>query len=123
MATRRPLGFSDAIAVSRTPSSLAPPPTKMAPGAIQGLPQPDAIFIGGGASDDGVLDIAIASLKPGGRLVANAVTLETEALLIARHASLGGELTRIAISRASPVGEKSGWRSAMPVTQWVWTKP
>ena len=94
-----------------------------APMALQNLPQPDAIFIGGGASDDGVLDIAIASLKPGGRLVANAVTLETEALLIARHASLGGELTRIAISRASPVGEKSGWRSAMPVTQWVWTKP
>jgi len=93
------------------------------PGAIQGLPQPDAIFVGGGASDEGVLDTAIASLKPGGRLVANAVTLETEALLIARHASLGGELIRIAISRASPVGEKSGWRSAMPVTQWVWTKP
>jgi len=95
----------------------------VAPTAIQGLSQPDAIFIGGGASDDGVLDTAIASLKPGGRLVANAVTLEAEALLIARHASLGGELTRIAISRAGPVGEKSGWRSAMPVTQWVWTKP
>jgi len=55
--------------------------------------------------------------------VVNAVTLETEALLIARHAALGGELIRIAISRAAPVGEKSGWRPAMPVTQWVWTKP
>jgi precorrin-6Y C5,15-methyltransferase (decarboxylating) len=94
-----------------------------APHVLKNLPQPDAIFIGGGASDDGVLDAAIAALKSSGRLVANAVTLETEALLIARHASLGGELTRIAISRAGPVGEKSGWRSAMPVTQWVWTKP
>jgi precorrin-6B C5,15-methyltransferase / cobalt-precorrin-6B C5,C15-methyltransferase len=94
-----------------------------APDAVQSLAQPDAIFIGGGASDDGVLESAVASLKSGGRLVANAVTLETEVLLIARHASLGGELTRIAISRASPVGDKSGWRSAMPVTQWIWTKP
>lgn len=94
-----------------------------APESLKNLSQPDAIFIGGGASDNGVLDAAIAGLKSGGRLVANAVTLETEALLIARHASLGGELTRIAVSRAAPVGEKSGWRSAMPVTQWVWTKP
>ena len=59
----------------------------------------------------------------GGRLVVNAVTLETEALLLARHAAFGGELIRIAISRAEPVGEKTGWRAAMPVTQWVWTKP
>ena len=94
-----------------------------APKALTGLPQPDAIFIGGGAADAGVLDTAGGSLKSGGRLVANAVTLETEALLIARHASLGGELIRIAISRASPVGEKSGWRPAMPVTQWAWVKP
>ena len=55
----------------------------------------------------------------GGRLVANAVTLETEALLMARHAALGGELIRIAVSRADPVGEKTGWRPAMPVTQWA----
>jgi precorrin-6Y C5,15-methyltransferase (decarboxylating) len=94
-----------------------------APAAFQGLEQPHAIFIGGGASDNGVLDAAIAALKSGGRLVANAVTLETEALLIAKHADLGGELIRIAISRAGPVGEKSGWRSAMPVTQWIWAKP
>ena len=63
------------------------------------------------------------ALCSGGRLVANAVTLETEALLIARHAALGGELIRIAVSRADPVGEKTGWRPAMPVTQWVWIKP
>jgi precorrin-6Y C5,15-methyltransferase (decarboxylating) len=70
-----------------------------------------------------VLDTAARALRSGGRLVVNAVTLETEALLIARHAVLGGELIRIAISRAAPVGEKSGWRPAMPVTQGVWTKP
>ena len=70
-----------------------------------------------------MLDAAIAALKPGGRLVANAVTLETEAVLIARQATLGGTLTRIAISRADSVGGKTGWRPAMPVTQWVWVKP
>jgi precorrin-6Y C5,15-methyltransferase (decarboxylating) len=94
-----------------------------APAALAGLPSPDAVFVGGGASDSGVLDTAARALRSGGRLVVNAVTLETEALLIARHAVLGGELIRIAISRAAPVGEKSCWRPAMPVTQWVWTKP
>ena len=94
-----------------------------APEALAGLASPDAVFVGGGASEPGVLDAAIAALKPGGRLVANAVTLETEALLIARQATLGGTLTRIAISRADSVGGKTGWRPAMPVTQWVWVKP
>jgi precorrin-6Y C5,15-methyltransferase (decarboxylating) len=70
-----------------------------------------------------VLDAAARALRPGGRLVVNAVTLETETLLLARHAALGGELIRIAISRAGAVGEKTGWRPAMPVTQWVWIKP
>lgn len=94
-----------------------------APEALAGLAAPDAVFIGGGASEQGVLDGTIAALKQGGRLVANAVTLETEALLIARHAAQGGTLTRIAVSRADSVGGKTGWRSAMPVTQWVWVKP
>jgi precorrin-6Y C5,15-methyltransferase (decarboxylating) len=94
-----------------------------APAALTGLATPDAVFIGGGASDVGTLDAAARALRPGGRLVVNAVTLETEALLIARHAALGGELIRIALSRAAPVGEKTGWRAAMPVTQWLWTKP
>ena len=88
-----------------------------APEALTGLAAPDAIFVGGGASETGVLDAAIAALRPGGRLVANAVTLETEAELIARHAAVGGELTRIAVSRAEAVGGKTGWRPAMPVTQ------
>jgi precorrin-6Y C5,15-methyltransferase (decarboxylating) len=99
-----------------------------APAALAALAQPDAVFVGGGAGDD-VLDVAIATLRPGGRLVVNAVTLATEALLLARHAALGGELVRIALARASPVGGTGvsamplAWRPAMPVTQWVWEKP
>ncbi|MER8422208.1 MULTISPECIES: precorrin-6y C5,15-methyltransferase (decarboxylating) subunit CbiE [unclassified Mesorhizobium] len=94
-----------------------------APQALAGLETPAAIFIGGGGSDAGVLERAIDALPAGGRLVANAVTLEMEALLLSRHAALGGELTRIAISRASPVGSMQAWRPAMPVTQWSWVKP
>ncbi|ANM27136.1 precorrin-6Y C5,15-methyltransferase (decarboxylating) (plasmid) [Rhizobium sp. N941] len=93
-----------------------------APGALAGLPEPDAIFLGGGGSEPGVIDAAIAALKRGGRLVANAVTLEMEAVLLSEHAKRGGSLTRIEISRAGPVGTMSGWRPAMPVTQWRWTK-
>jgi precorrin-6Y C5,15-methyltransferase (decarboxylating) len=94
-----------------------------APEALARLPMPGAIFVGGGAGKAGVLDAAIAALRPGGRMVVNAVTLETEAELIARHAQRGGALTRIAISRADEIGRKTGWRPAMPVTQWVWVKP
>ena len=69
------------------------------------------------------MDAAIDALRPGGRLVANAVTLEMEALLLALHAERGGDLTRIAVSRAAPVGSMQGWRPTMPVTQWSWVKP
>ena len=94
-----------------------------APEALSDLATPDAIFVGGGASEAGVLDVASRALRPGGRLVVNAVTLTTEALLLARHAALGGELIRIAIARGGMLGKKAAWRPAMPVTQWVWTKP
>ncbi|NTJ43442.1 precorrin-6y C5,15-methyltransferase (decarboxylating) subunit CbiE [Agrobacterium larrymoorei] len=94
-----------------------------APNAFEGLPLPDAIFIGGGGSEDGVLDGAISALKPGGRLVANAVTLEMEAVLLSAQARLGGSLIRLEVSRASPVGQMQGWRPAMPLTQWAWAKP
>jgi precorrin-6Y C5,15-methyltransferase (decarboxylating) len=94
-----------------------------APAALAELPTPDAIFVGGGASEPGVLDTAARALRSGGRLVVNAVTLETETLLLGRHAVLGGELLRLGISRAEPLGEKVGWRAAMPVTQWTWIKP
>jgi precorrin-6Y C5,15-methyltransferase (decarboxylating) len=92
-----------------------------APDALAGLPQPHAIFIGGGARFS--LEAAIAALGSGGRLVVNAVTLQTEALLIARHAELGGELVRVALSRADRIGDETAWRPARPITQWLWTKP
>ena len=115
-----------AARISRNAAALGVPELEVieghAPDALAGLATPDAIFIGGGASAPGVLDAAIAALRPGGRLVANAVTLETEAELIARHRALGGELTRIAVSRAEAVGGKTGWRPAMPVTQLRWVK-
>lgn len=94
-----------------------------APNALVGLEAPDAIFVGGGGSDDGVMQAGITAVKPGGRLVANAITLEMEALLLACQARLGGDLIRIAVSRAQPVGTMQGWRPAMPVTQWSWVKP
>ena len=94
-----------------------------APDALLGLPRPDAIFIGGGGTEPGVMETAVESLPSGGRLVANAVTTQMEALLLARHAELGGTLTRIAIDRAAPIGGMTGWRPAMPITQWSWTKP
>ncbi|ASY57704.1 Cobalt-precorrin-6y C5-methyltransferase [Sinorhizobium sp. CCBAU 05631] len=93
-----------------------------APEALRGLTRPDVIFIGGGGSDAGVMEAAIAALPSGGRLVANAVTTEMEAVLLAHHARLGGSLIRIDIARASPVGTMTGWRPAMPVTQWSWVK-
>lgn len=96
--------------------------TGSAPAGLEGLPAPDAIFIGGGGSDAGVIEAAIAALKPGGRLVANGVTLEMEAVLLAHQARLGGSLIRIDIARAAPVGSMQGWRPAMPVTQWNWVK-
>jgi precorrin-6B C5,15-methyltransferase / cobalt-precorrin-6B C5,C15-methyltransferase len=95
----------------------------IAPAALTTLAPPDAIFIGGGASEAGVFELAVRALRPGGRLVVNAVTLESEALLLARRAELGGELVRVAISHAEPLGGKTGWRPALPITQWRWTKP
>ncbi len=93
-----------------------------APAVLAKLAPPNAVFIGGGATDTGVLEAAIQPLPSGGRLVVNAVTLETEAMLFSRRATLGGEITRIAVTRAAPLGEKTAWQPAMPVTQWVWTK-
>lgn len=118
---------ADRIALcARNSAALGVPDLRVvagrAPEALSDLPQPQAIFIGGGG-DDAVLDAAIAALPPQGRIVANAVTLETEARLIARQANHGGTLTRIEISRAEAVGGLTGWRAAMPITQWVWVKP
>jgi precorrin-6Y C5,15-methyltransferase (decarboxylating) len=93
-----------------------------APEALAGLPPADAVFLGGGLSD-ATIAAAIETLKPGGRLVAHAVTLESEALLLSAYSSRGGDLARLAIARAEPIGAFSAWRAAMPVTQWAWRKP
>jgi precorrin-6Y C5,15-methyltransferase (decarboxylating) len=94
----------------------------VAPAAFVDLPQPQAIFIGGGASDTELVVAAFAALAPGGRLVVNAVTLEAEAALIAHYKARGGELTKIEIARADPLGGFHGWCPAMPITQWAVTK-
>ncbi len=87
------------------------------PAALADLPQPDAIFIGGGLSRE-TFEAAWDALRPLGRLVANAVTLESEAILVALHAEFGGELIKIQINRATSLGPRQGWKPNMPVTQW-----
>ena len=94
-----------------------------APDALAGLATPAAVFIGGGASDPRVFEAAWVALGRGGRLVVNAVTLETETGLAGLHARHGGVMRRIALSRLEPVGAYHGWRPAMPVTQWAVVKP
>lgn len=94
-----------------------------APDALQGLERPDAIFIGGGVTAPGVLDHCWQQLKPGGRLVANAVTLQSEAMLVAWRERHGGELTRIAVAQAQPLGGFDTWRSALPITLLECRKP
>ncbi|SFI82432.1 precorrin-6Y C5,15-methyltransferase (decarboxylating) [Bosea sp. OK403] len=94
-----------------------------APAAFTGRKSPDAVFIGGGIGDDGVFGQAYAALKPGGRLVANVVTLEGEARLAALFAAHGGSLRRIGLAHLDTIGTLHGWRPAMPVTQWRVVKP
>jgi precorrin-6Y C5,15-methyltransferase (decarboxylating) len=89
---------------------------------LDDLPDPDAVFIGGGCTAP-LIERVLARLRHGGRLVANAVTVETEMVLLAAHAQYGGELLRIALSRVEGVGQRLGWRPAMPVTQWSFRKP
>ncbi|WP_431959081.1 precorrin-6y C5,15-methyltransferase (decarboxylating) subunit CbiE [Actinacidiphila sp. bgisy160] len=97
--------------------------TGAAPAALDGLPVPDAVFVGGGLTAPGLLEACWTALRPGGRLVANTVTLESEALLARWYATHGGELVRLAVAHAAPVGGFTGWRQAMPVTQWSAVKP
>ncbi|OYQ19079.1 cobalamin biosynthesis bifunctional protein CbiET [Pseudomonas mandelii] len=94
-----------------------------APQALAGLEPPDAIFIGGGVTRDGVLDTCWQHLRPGGRLVANAVTLQSEMTLMAWRERHGGELTRIHVAQAQPLGEFDTWRQALPITLLDVTKP
>ncbi len=95
--------------------------TGRAPAAFRDLGTPDAIFIGGGAA--GAIEAAAAALRPGGRLVVNAVTLETQALLVEERTKRGGDLVQIAVAHAGPVGRFTGWRAAMPIVQWRWISP
>jgi precorrin-6Y C5,15-methyltransferase (decarboxylating) len=96
--------------------------TGVAPDCLTDLPAPDAVFVGGGATSPGLLDRCRQSLAPRGRLVAHGVTIETEALLARMYAEHGGELTRIAIEHAEPIGSFTGWTPARAVTQWAWTE-
>jgi precorrin-6Y C5,15-methyltransferase (decarboxylating) len=114
-----------AARASRNALSLGVPGLRIvigeAPAALQGLPTPDAVFIGGGAPDS--LAAAWAALRPGGRIVASAVTVETETLLFAAQQARGGTLTRLAVDRLDSVGSMHGFRRAMAVTQWAAAKP
>ncbi|RNL60776.1 precorrin-6y C5,15-methyltransferase (decarboxylating) subunit CbiE [Nocardioides marmoriginsengisoli] len=94
-----------------------------APEALAGLPTPDAVFVGGGATRAGVLDAVTAALRPGGRLVVHGVTHQTEALLIGRYGDLGGDLTRLHVETAGPIGTFTGWTPSRAITQWSWRAP
>lgn len=115
-----------AARVARNAARLGVPSLEVvhgrAPDALAGLPAPDAVFVGGGATRPGVLDACLDALRPGGRLVVHGVTVETEVLLAARHAAHGGELTRIAVEHAEPIGGFTGWAPARTVTQWAHTE-
>ncbi|AFZ25452.1 precorrin-6y C5,15-methyltransferase (decarboxylating), CbiE subunit,precorrin-6Y C5,15-methyltransferase (decarboxylating), CbiT subunit [Cylindrospermum stagnale PCC 7417] len=93
-----------------------------APDVLKDLPKPDAIFIGGGVTAPGLFDICWEALRPGGRIVANVVTLEGEQTLFQWYEKLGGNFTRITIQRAEPIGKFLGWRGMATVTQWVAVK-
>lgn len=93
-----------------------------APDALAGLERPDAVFVGGGATAPGVLDACWDALVPGGRLVVHGVTAETEAVLLDRYRRHGGELVRLSVERAEPLGGFTGWTPARAVSQWSVTK-
>jgi precorrin-6Y C5,15-methyltransferase (decarboxylating) len=87
------------------------------PAALEGLAAPDAIFIGGGLSRETFTACWVA-LRPLGRLVANAVTLESEALLVELYKEFGGDLVQISVNRVEPLGSLTSWKPLRPVTQW-----
>ncbi|MEO8531054.1 MAG: precorrin-6y C5,15-methyltransferase (decarboxylating) subunit CbiE [Deltaproteobacteria bacterium] len=117
-ADRRVLAAQNAMALGAPRLQLL---DATVPDGLEGLAPPDAVFFGGGLSLEAI-ELTWAKLKPRGRLVANAVTLESESILLQLFAKMGGDLTRIAIQRADPVGHLTGWRPLMPVTQWSLVK-
>ncbi|MFZ5845749.1 MAG: precorrin-6y C5,15-methyltransferase (decarboxylating) subunit CbiE [Actinomycetota bacterium] len=114
-----------AARIRRNATSLGVPGLEVvrgqAPGALGELRAPDAIFVGGGATRDGVIDACLAALRPGGRLVVHGVTLETETLLGRLYREHGGELSRIAVETTAPIGSFTGWTPSRVVTQWALT--
>ncbi len=114
-------------AIARNAEGLGAPGLEIhgahAPEALEGLPAPDAVFIGGGLGVEGVLEAAWEALRPNGRIVANAVTLESEARLVRARSELGGDLYRVSVETAAPVGRFTAFRPAMAVTQWTTRKP
>lgn len=117
-ADRRSMAGANAMALGTPKLELV---DGSVPAALSELEAPDAIFIGGGLSR-ATFEASWAALRPLGRLVANAVTLQSEAELIALHEAYGGDLVRLSVHRAEPVGRLTGWRPAMPVTQWSLVK-
>lgn len=117
-ADRRAMAAANALALGAPKLELV---DGHVPEALAGLSAPDAVFIGGGLSRE-VFEAAWEALRPLGRLVANAVTLESEAVLIALHKAHGGDLVKLQVHRAEPVGTLTGWRPLMPVTQWSLVK-
>ena len=113
-ADRRAMAAENALALGVPRLELI---DGVVPEALEGLEAPDAVFIGGGLSPE-VFDAAWAALRPLGRLVCNAVTLESEAILLDLHKAHGGDLVKLSVARADPVGDLTGWRPMMPVTQW-----
>ena len=116
-----------AARIARNAMSLGVPGLRVeqgeAPGALAGLPAPDAVFLGGGAHRAGMIAAAWGALARGGRLVANAVTVETELALLTAQATHGGTMLRLSLARLDAVGPMHAFRPAMTVTQWQAVKP
>jgi len=122
-------GVERAARAARNAAALGTPDLRIvqghAPDALAGLPAPDAVFIGGGLGDAGLFEVVWSVLKPGGRLVANAVSLGSEARLIELFQRHGGDLTRLDIARSGKAGASGKvfvWRPAAPIVQWRVTK-
>lgn len=118
-----------AARAARNAAALGTPDLRIvegrAPEALKDLPRPDAVFVGGGLSSPTVFDAVWSALKPGGRLVANGVSLATESRLIELFQKHGGELVRLDVSRAGRAGTGNVfvWRAASPIVQWRVRKP
>ena len=115
-----------AAMIARNAAMLGVPSLRVvvgaAPEALAGLAEPDAVFVGGGVAESGILPAAWGALRPGGRFVANVVSSEGERTVLEWQARHGGELCRIAVSRCEKVREHHLWRPLMTVTQLAATK-